>query len=168
MNVIAWLERNAPGFCDLSEDERNAIMQFSLLWSLFEARALNTHGNVKAIIGATKQWATKGLLVDGEFEQQLSYFQSRYYATGAFTDNYSHLKLCEVGRELVERVLKDEPESLDDVVAALLLIVYRFRNNLLHGVKWAYDLGDQLENFTHANSILMKAIDLHDLSAAGT
>ena len=96
MNIIDWLECKAPGFRDLSEDERNAIMEFSLLWSLFEAKVLNTHGNATAIVEATEQWATKGLLIDGAFKQQLSYFQSRYYADGAFTDRYRHLKLGQV------------------------------------------------------------------------
>ena len=67
----------------------------------------------------------------------------------------------------MERVLKHETESLADVAAALLIVAYRFRNNLLHGEKWAYEIRDQLDNFTHANSILMKVIDLHE-SAAGT
>ena len=167
MNAINWLECNAPGFLDLSKGERDAIMHFSLLWSLFEARALDTHGNAGAIVEATKQWATKGLLTDGAFEQQLSYFQSRYYADGAFTEHYHHLNLGKADRcDLVERVLKHETKSLDDVAAALLIVVYRFRNNLLHGVKWAYEIHGQQENFTHANSILMKAIDLQEWSGA--
>ena len=49
MNTIDWLCNNAPGFRDLSGGERDAIMQFSLLWSLFEARTLDTNGNADAI-----------------------------------------------------------------------------------------------------------------------
>ena len=44
MSAIDWLQENAPGFRDLTGEERNAIMHFSLLWSLFEAKALNTDG----------------------------------------------------------------------------------------------------------------------------
>ena len=41
----------------------------------------------------------------------------------------------------------------------MLTIIYRYRNNLFHGVKWGYELADQLHNFTHANNALMKALD---------
>ena len=43
----------------------------------------------------------------------------------------------------------------------LLMIVWRFRNNLFHGAKWAYQLRDQRENFTQANSILMRMLEQH-------
>lgn len=35
-----------------------------------------------------------------------------------------------------------------------------YRKQPVHGEKWAYQLRDQLENFTHANSVLMRAIRL--------
>ena len=44
---------------------------------------------------------------------------------------------------------------------ALLMIVWRLRNNLFHGAKWAYGLRDQRENFTHANSVLMRLLERH-------
>ncbi|HEX8678690.1 MAG TPA: hypothetical protein VF683_01920, partial [Chthoniobacterales bacterium] len=47
-----------------------------------------------------------------------------------------------------------------DVLKTLLLIILRLRNNLFHGVKWQYLLYDQFENFTHANAVLMPAIEL--------
>jgi hypothetical protein len=35
------------------------------------------------------------------------------------------------------------------------------RNNLFHGAKWAYGLRDQRENFTHANTVLMRLLERH-------
>ncbi len=43
----------------------------------------------------------------------------------------------------------------------MLIIVFRYRNNLFHGVKWEYELAGQLSNFTTANSVLMKVLDRH-------
>jgi hypothetical protein len=37
---MQWLLAKAPGFGDLTGEERSAIVDFSLLWSLFEARIL--------------------------------------------------------------------------------------------------------------------------------
>ncbi len=167
MNAIDWLQNNAPGFCDLSGDERDAIMQFSLLWSLFEAKALKTRGNADSIVAVAKQWADKGLLADESFNPERTYFQNRYYADGDFTYHFAHLNLRRADQpDLVKRVLKNEASDLAEVAAALLIIVYRFRNNLLHGVKWAYEIRGQFENFRHANAILMQAIELHEQSVA--
>ena len=167
MNAIDWLQNNAPGFRDLSGDERDAIMQFSLLWSLFEAKALKTHGNADSILAVAKQWANKGLLAVESFGPELVYFQNRYYADGDFTYHFDQLRLRRADQpDLVKRVLKNEAADFAEVAAALLIIVYRFRNNLLHGVKWAYEIRGQFENFRHANAVLMQAIELHEQSVA--
>ena len=167
MNAIDWLQERAPGFCNLSGDERDAIMQFSLLWSLFEAKALNTHGDARSILAVAKRWANKGLLADESFNPELAYFQNRYYTDGDFTNLFGQLRLRQADKpDLVKRVLKNDPAGLAKIAAALLIIVYRFRNNLFHGVKWAYGIHGQFENFSHANSVLMQAIELHEQSVA--
>lgn len=167
MNAIDWLQERAPGFRELSGDERDAIMQFSLLWSLFEAKALNTHGNARSILAVAKRWANQGLLANDSFNPELAYFQNRYYADGDFTYHFDQLRLRQADHpDLVKRVLKNDAADLAEMAAALLIIVYRFRNNLLHGVKWAYEIRGQFENFSHANAALMQAIELNEQSVA--
>jgi hypothetical protein len=90
MNVINWLEEKAPGLHERSDEERNAIMHFSLLWSLFEAMALDTRGNTKSIFEASRRWANMGLLTEEIFKHELAYFQNRYYADGEFTYHFGH------------------------------------------------------------------------------
>jgi hypothetical protein len=166
MSVTNWLERNARGFPERSEEERNAIMQFSLLWSLFEARTLETSGDADSILAVSRRWANKGLLTGETFKHELAYFRKRYRADKGFTYRFNYLNLRRSDkRDLVERVLKGETADLAEVTAALLIIVYRLRNNFFHGVKWAYEIRDQLENFNHGNSVLMQAIELHESAA---
>lgn len=50
-------------------------------------------------------------------------------------------------------------------VASLLIVVYRFRNNLFHAAKWDYELQGQLQNFTMPNDALMNAIECNDVTA---
>lgn len=164
-DAIHWLDENAPGFRELPARERNAIMHFSLLWSLFEAQALGTQGNAASIIAATRRWADRGLLTAAALEPALTCFRNRYYAGGAFTHHFEHLHLRQIDHpELVKRVLKADDVDLAETAAALLIIIYRFRNNLLHGAKWAYEIRGQFENFTHANAVLMRAIELQNQS----
>ncbi|MCT9000418.1 hypothetical protein [Chelativorans intermedius] len=162
MNAIEWLHHHAPGFADLSGDERDAIMHFSLLWSRFEATALETNGSAKAIVDLTSHWADQGGLTKDSFAEALAYFRNRYVEQGAFTHHFDHLHFRHGDRQdLVELMLKGESDHPADIAAAVLIIVYRYRNNYLHGMKWAYELKGQLDNFTRANSVLMKALELH-------
>lgn len=166
MDAIRWLEENALGFRDLSQEERSAIMQFSFLWSLFESKALNTNGNVDAILAVSERWAEQGLLTDQTFKRELAYFQNRYCRDGTFTYHFDHLHLRHNNEpDLVRRVLKGEAEDLSEVAAAVLIVVYRFRNNLFHDVKWSYQIQGQLENFQQANAVLIQAIELHEAAA---
>lgn len=164
MATIDWLERNAPGWQALSSQERDAITQFSLLWMMFESGVLETQASATAIIEASKQWATNGQLTADMFRQELVYFRERYVEKGSFTHRFDHLHLRKNDAPgLVKKVLKTDEVPPDEIAAAVLIIVYRFRNNLFHGVKWLYALKEQLDNFIHANSILMKAIELHQV-----
>ena len=142
--------------------ERDAIMHFSFLWSLFEFEVLNKNGNVPAIIRVVDQWRDTGLLNnDYPFAQQLAYFRDRYYRDGDFTYHFERLNFKKRDRrDLVQKVLRNETTDRSEIVKALLIIVYRFRNNLFHGEKWAYQLQGQLKNFNHANDALMRAIEL--------
>jgi len=164
LDPIAWLENNAPGFDLLPSEDRSSIMEFSLLWSLFEAQVLNTNGNAQNILAAAKNWESKGVLKIEQIQEHIDYFQSRYYQNNQFTDHFSHLHLRPNDKpNLVKSVIQKQDKNIGNIMAALLIIVYRFRNNLFHGSKWAYEIRDQRDNFNHANSLLMLAMDLHRL-----
>lgn len=162
MIPMEWLATYAPGFQALSPEEREAIMHFSFLWSLFEFEALNRRGGVSALVVVARQWADTDLFTEKSFEPQLAYFRNRYFRDGEFTYHFHHLKLRNGDQPgLVRKVLRNHAAERFEIAAALLIIAYRFRNNLFHGEKWAYQLKGQLENFNHANAILMQGIELH-------
>lgn len=164
MNPIEWLEKNAPGFDKLSEPEREAITHFALLWSFFEARALATRGSSHAILALTHKWSAQSRLVTEPFADSIQYFQQRYFSQGVATRHLTSLNLRENDcRDLVHAVLKSENTDPADCIAALLIVVYRLRNNLFHGPKWAYGIDGQLGNFTHANITLMNALSIVSL-----
>ena len=163
MDTTAWLKQYAPGFQGLCPEAREAIKHFLFLWSLFEFEVLRKSGNATAIVRVARRWWDAGLFNDDDpFAQHLAYFRDRYYRDGDFTSHFENLNFRNGDRcDLVEKVLRNETTDRSEIVAALLIIVYRFRNNLFHGEKWAYRLEDQLANFNHANDVLMRAIELH-------
>jgi hypothetical protein len=112
-------------------------------------------------VEAARRWDDAELLNEHSFGEAAAYFRNRYYGNGAFTYHYAQLKLRRNDEPiLVAKFLKGESDQLWETAAATLIIVYRFRNNLFHGEKWAYDLHDQRANFLQANSVLMHATTL--------
>lgn len=161
MNVIEWLERNAGGFQALTEDERAAPMHFSLLWSFFEAQALGARASANAIDAWIRDLHARGKLDSGALRQSLGYFKRRYFQGGELTHQFHSLLLRHNDKPaLVEDVIRGN--SVDEVESAiaLFIIIYRLRNNLLHGEKWAYSLQDQRDNFAAANQSIMAVIDM--------
>jgi len=61
----------------------------------------------------------------------------------------------------VESVLLGEANGKGAVLLALLIIIYRLRNNLFHGLKTLDILNDQVENLktaTYCLSIVLSAV----------
>src|SRR5258706_11634810 len=156
-DAMEWLRSKAPGFTQLSEEEQNAITDFSLLWSLFESRVLASEGSTRAICVAVEEWHRAGALDATLFDEELAYFKSRYFAGTALTYHFGHLNLRLGDREpMVRAVLEGSDSDPQHRLATALIIVLRYRNNLFHGMKWQYELAGQLGNFNAANAVLMK------------
>src|SRR3546814_11474100 len=56
VDVMQWLEERAPGFAQLSDGERGAIVEFAFLRSLFESRVSDTAGSAARICAAANTW----------------------------------------------------------------------------------------------------------------
>lgn len=160
LRTTDWLKEKAPGFRELPDEDRQVIFQFCILWSLFEAKALQTRASAYAILALAHERAATEQLNVTELEPPLQYFRQRYFVDGAFTDAFNRLRLRgNDNRELVRQVLQSANNNPADKVAVLLIVIYRLRNNLFHGVKWADNIRGQRDNFNHANSALMVAYE---------
>lgn len=157
-----WLEARAPGFLDLPDPDRRAIFDFAFLWSLFEAQIMANFARADRIRERVDAWSTNGTLQADLYDAELAYFRNRYFANGALTYHFSHLNLRPSDHpDLVQAVIEGANNAPRDRMLALLMIVWRLRNNLFHGEKWAYGLRDQLDNFRHANGVLMRMLERH-------
>jgi hypothetical protein len=151
-----WLAKHAYGYSELGSSERKAIAHFALLWSFFESRMMNNHATVSSILAKVEDWRSRDVLEAETFAAPRKYFEQRFYKDGAFTQLFDGLNFRRNDRRLlVEDVMSGHSRGIDDIVAALLLIVLRLRNNLIHGEKWAYGIREQETNFMNANQVLM-------------
>lgn len=164
---MQWLLTRAPGFQALPEEDRTAIFSFTFLWSLFEAQVMGTAARADLICAKVDMWQDAGTLDADQYNTELVYFRSRYFANGEFTHHFAHLHLRHADQpNLVRSVLNGSNNNPRDRLLTVLLIVWRFRNNLFHGKKWAYQLEGQLANFNYANAVLIRLIERHGQLAA--
>ncbi|MCZ7938531.1 hypothetical protein D3C80_164420 [compost metagenome] len=165
--TMQWLSAKAPGFQALPEEDRAAIVTFTFLWSLFESQIMGNFARADLICTKADEWSKAGTLDADQHTAELAYFRQRYFANGTFTHHFPHLNLRPTDQPaIVKSVLDGTNNDPRDRLLTLLMIVWRFRNNLFHGEKWAYQLQDQLSNFTHANSVLMRLLERHGQLAA--
>jgi hypothetical protein len=161
LDPTTWLRNAVAGFAWLTPAERRAIRDFTLLWSLFEARLTNTSASIPTITAAIERLEAAGVLDLVALERPLAYFRDRYAPGGGILPCFEALRLNGQGRPVVERVLCNELTEPAEIATALMIIVYRLRNNLFHGNKWNDGIHDQRENFRTANQILMALMDMH-------
>ncbi|MFD1035948.1 hypothetical protein ACFQ15_15020 [Sphingomonas hankookensis] len=165
--ATTWLEAHVPGFAELSKAERRAIADFTMLWTLFESRVLATRGSAQKIMEAVEGWQQTGTLGAASYDRELAYFQDRYVANGEMTCHFDRLKLRANDQPgLVQAVLDGSDASPQGRLMAMLIVALRYRNNLFHGIKWQYKLKEQLDNFSHANAVLMRVLERHAISTA--
>ncbi|MCT9000545.1 hypothetical protein [Chelativorans intermedius] len=154
-----WLKRTQPGYRELSNVERSAVAGFSIVWSVFEARALSTNANATAIVRFVDENAASFGSAE-PFGDALAYFRQRYVSDGQTNHKFESLHFRQNDRrELVEAVLLEHEATPTEIVKALLIIVFRLRNNLFHGLKWAYEMRDQQRNFENAIAVLTRVLD---------
>lgn len=144
-----------PGFANLSQDERDAIDDFSFLWSLFEGTEMNRHCSVQTIRQYVINLDQQGRLLNFDCDMYLGYLKDRYFKNGQLTEYFPHLHLERNHNptEVMEALSIEDATKIVRVIGCLI-VVYRLRNNLFHGEKWLYQLQDQKNNFTYANEFL--------------
>jgi hypothetical protein len=156
-----WLNEYFTGWNKLTAHEKKAIRDFPVLWSIFELRATGQNGQRPNATPQRICHAVELLSADLDLEiftQAKIYFSERYFNEGNPTPAYQQLRVHPNFQEQVKSALLDENADAREVLAGLLLIANRLRNNFLHGEKADYAFANQLENFTHANTVLMHSI----------
>lgn len=159
MEPSRWLRQRIGQYANLSVQERKAIRDFAMLWSFFEESWLNNDGSIPHILDAVDHRVAAGDQL-GDITASLTYFRQRYFPGGVESQHYPHLRVP-ANRDAVVRGVLQPPAvpATRPALKALLVIVYRLRNNFLHGEKWDYGFQGQLANFQHANRILMTCMD---------
>ncbi|PTB95697.1 hypothetical protein C9994_10635 [Marivirga lumbricoides] len=148
--ILDWINRNYG--ISLSEAEVTPIMEFTLLWNVFENRIFSTDFTIVKL----EDWINNNHLDLNPIHDNYLYFQSRYINPDdgirrfnvLFPNNRNE-------KETIYSILISNNSSEKEKLYALGVIAYRLRNNLFHGNKTIEELPWQVVNFTQINQVLM-------------
>jgi hypothetical protein len=161
MSALEWLALREDGLGHVPAEDQREMMEFMMVWSYFEARFLGTNGTPETIVDLAVSLEQRGLIQIDHLGDSLDYLRNRYVVAGELTGRFERLNLRRKDNvETVKSVLLGTEHSPKALLVCCLTIVLRYRNNLFHGLKWAYDLRDQRENFIVANRILMNTAEM--------
>jgi hypothetical protein len=163
MKFDKFIKEYLPEFNQLNEEEVNEITNFTLMWSLLESIVLDCRATPEKIDSNARSLVANGALDINLIADSLQYFKTRYFNKdlNALTPYYDGLKIehrLPKYRDLILKMFTDDDINAQEKISALLLIIYRLRNNLFHGEKWAYGINGQSENFTHASKVIANVI----------
>jgi hypothetical protein len=156
-----WLNEYAPGYNALSEKHKSVITGFLLLRSLFEAQVMSNPSSGMSIQAEMNRLNYQGLLNAEDFEKPKEYFTHRYADGGKLNERFKELGLKKYDNPaLIERALKNQSESMPEIITALLVIVFRHANNFFQEPAWPEQLDEALADFNMANELLMRVLEI--------
>lgn len=154
MSVTEWI--NARFGVAMNDPALAAVKDFSLIWNVFEDRVCENNFSIATV----QQRIAERNFNTASFADHLQYFKNRYINEGETNERFELLYFRPNDRrEFVRQVLVGELTAIRDILLAIVIIVYRYRNNLFHGLKDIQVIDQQHTNFETANSFLMTFLD---------
>lgn len=163
-----WLSQQQLGYADLDDEDRSAIREFALLWSIFEMQKLFGDGRIAAMIEYVDELAKfaeadQRKLLTAPFIPHLTHFRDQFIDTehGTVNEAFEAMKFENAQqRRLVSHALIKLNDETPELIKALLIIVHHIRDSLFRGLKWHHCGKKQRDDLYHASKILMKATDI--------
>ncbi len=137
----------------IDTEEYVEVRNFLILWNIFEAKWF------KCNFGRNKSNIQNIHLASDIVNQTLQYLQRRYITNGSINERFMKLRLGNNDMTSVQCVLLGRTNNSCDIIKAIIMIIYRYRNNLFHGEKDIASLPIQKDNFIYANKFLIACLE---------
>jgi len=140
----------------LSEEDLTSVKDFTLMWNIYDNLIFQSNFT---IANAENEYQNVDF-EDNELEEIFNYFKNRYIDNGETKDRFDNLNFRPNDRgEFVRDVLLENDQEVENKALAITIIIYRFRNNLFHGLKDFRVIDEQKDNFDNANRFLKIVIN---------
>lgn len=138
---------------DLKFEDNKVVWEFVVLWNLFEHRICDDYFKPNEV----DKYAA-GISQDS-IDEVFSFFKNRYVSGSETNENFESLfPPHKTRKEEVANFLLMKGTSKLTTVAVSILIVYRVRCNLFHGIKTTEMWEKQQELFKNANRLLLSIL----------
>ena len=153
-SAAEWIACNTYGGTRISAEAEAAVSSFTTMWNLFESALCENRASVAAFERVVNRCQPD--TIPGDVAQSLkdciTFWRFRYRTPHGFGDRFLSLNFRNGDRrDFVESVLSADLAPPEDEMLALMIIVYRLRNNLFHGLKSFEMLNEQVKNLDNAS-----------------
>lgn len=154
-----WIAANCVGAHRLHSETVGVVSNFTLMWNFFEGTACQNNANIRTFESLAEKISQHDPHLEG-LEQAIKFWTFRYWTGSEFMDRFNDLRFRQNDRrDHVEAVLRGEKSDLASQLLAVMIIVYRLRNNLFHGLKTVDMLNDQAANLDMACRALASVLE---------
>jgi hypothetical protein len=139
----------------ITEDTMNVLKDFLLLWNVYDTKFFNSDYSNKKL----RLLVDSGIIQAQDIHPALSYFSHRYTSNCIVTnENFEklHFRKNDYRKDVVNSL--HLIGTVADATFAVLIIIYRLRCNLFHGLKDAASFNLQKQNFEIANRVLLEVL----------
>jgi hypothetical protein len=162
-NAATWFAENTRGGTEVLPETQAAIADFTAMWSFFESSLCANRASIaafeRALENCNPDQASESALLT--LDECLAFWRFRYRAPDGFNTRFAGLHFRPGDpKGLVESVLQGRATDKRSELLALLVIVYRLRNNLFHGLKTLEMLNDQVQNLLTACRCLAAILEI--------
>jgi len=153
-----WISLRTVGGERLSQRAKEAVQSFTLMWNIFEGTVCNAKAGINSFekISKESKWVSNWSALSDLFD----FYRNRYTMKNSTNECFDGLRIRrQIVKERVAKALINKNTDVESRVFALLMILYRLRNNLFHGLKSIDMLNDQAENLEIASKGLSLFIE---------
>lgn len=162
-NATEWIAANTIGGTRLTDEANDSVASFTTMWNFFESTLCDNHASIGAFQRAIQKYqsARASQAAKQTLQECLSFWQFRYKTPDGFNDYFDSLYFRQNDkRDHVEDVLIGLLTTDEEKLLALMIITYRLRNNLFHGLKTLDMLNYQVQNLNTASRCLAAILEL--------
>lgn len=152
--LLEWIQQSFP--CPIRKETVEPVKTFALVWNIYEAKFFGKNASGEAIfkssVCSTEAVSQKlfNAITDRYINKEKDLFDRRYQSLF-------------LGRESnhdneVRRILMLSAPTQDEINRVCRMVAWRYRCNLFHGEKSAYDIYEDNSLFEPLNAYLLDTI----------